>query len=132
MKNSFDSKLPKTITYWTEGEIFFIKSTNFFVTVEEGHGMAELLIFAMKDPSTKVIVLDNREAKGAWTKEITQIWETDSRYTEVMNNKKIATLTNGAITTMQINRLSKEHGALDSSRAFNSEFNDEIKAFVLS
>ena len=132
MKNTFDSNLPKTITYWIEDNIFFIKNTNFFVSMEEGHAMAELLIFAMKESSAKSIVLDNREAKGAWKNDIAQIWETDSRYTEVMTNKKMATLTNSAITTMQINRLSKEHGAIDTSKAFNSEFNDEVKNFVLS
>lgn len=132
MENAFDEKLPKTITYWTEGDIFFIKNTNFFVSIEEGHGMAELLIYAMKDPSTKGVVLDNREATGAWPKDISQIWETDTRYSKVINNKKMATLTNSAITTMQINRLSKAYGAFETSRGFNSEYNDEIKAFVLS
>lgn len=132
MKNTFDNQLPKTITYWIEGEIFFIKNTNFFVTVEEGRGMAELLIYAMEEPSTKGVVLDNREAKGAWPKDISEIWETNRKYSSVINNKKMATLTNSAITTMQINRLSKAYGAFETSRGFNSEFNDEIKAFVLS
>jgi hypothetical protein len=132
MNNTFDHKLPKTTTYWIEGEIFFIKNTNFFVTLEEGAAMAELLIFAMKEKLTKAVVFDNRQAKGAWTKEISEIWETDSRYTKVMKNKKMATLTNSAIKTMQTNRLSKEYGLENSSRAFYSEFNDEVKAFLFA
>ncbi|WAA08815.1 hypothetical protein [Fervidibacillus albus] len=130
MKNTFDDKLPKTTTYWIEGEIFFIKNTNFFVTLEEGKAMAELLIFAMQEKSTKAVVIDNREAKGAWPKEISQIWETDSRYINVISNKKMATLTNSAIKTLQTNRLSMEHGLATSSKAFNSDFNEEVKAFL--
>lgn len=132
MTNTFDQSLPKSTTYWIEGEILFIKTTNFFVTLEEGQAMAELLIFALTEKSTKGIVLDNRMAKGAWPKDIHQIWEKDPRYVAVLQNKKIATLTNSAVTTSQINRLSKEHGIGHSSKAFNSEFNNEVKEFLLA
>lgn len=132
MKNTFDSKLPKTTTYWTEGEIFFIKTTNFFLTLEEGHAMAELLIYAMQERSTKALVIDNREAKGAWPKEISAIWETDSRFAKGIKSKKMATLTSSPITTMQTNRLSREQGLANSSKAFNSDFNAEVKAFLLA
>lgn len=132
MKFEFDNKLPKTVTYWTDGKIFYIKNTNFFVTVEEGHAMAELLIFAVNDPATSAIVFDNKDAKGAWPKEIQGIWETDSRYISVIKNKRMATLTNSAIKTMQTNRVSKEFGLEDISKAFNSDFNDEVKAFLFN
>lgn len=131
MTNSFDAKLPKTIQYWTEDKIFFMKNTNFMISEEEGHALAELLIYAMKDPSTKGIVIDNREAKGAWPENIHRIWETDSRYTDLVGTKKMATLTSTAITSMQLNRLSKEFGMEKISKGFNSEFTDEIKAFIL-
>ncbi len=131
MSYAFDNKLPKTTTYWSDGEIFYIKNTNFFVSLEEGKAMAELLMEAMNDPSTKALVIDNREAKGAWPKEISQIWESDARYVQTIGKKKTATLTSSAITTMQTNRLSKKHGFANTSKAFHSDFNDEVKRFLL-
>lgn len=127
----FDKNLPKTTTYEKQGQIFIIKNTSFFVDLEEGQAMAELLVYAMNDKSTKGLLIDNRQAKGAWPKEVSQIWESDNRYITAITNKKIATLTSSMVTTMQTNRLSKEHGLEDTSRAFNSDFNDEVKSFLL-
>lgn len=129
MTNLFDKTLPKTTTYWTEGNIFFIKTTHFFVSEDEGKAMADLLIYAMEESTTTGIVLDNREAKGAWPKNIHQIWESDQRYTKLIDQKKIATLTNSALTTNQINRLSREHGIENTSKTFNKAFDQEVKAF---
>jgi len=132
MMNGFDQNLPKTTSYWIEGDIFFINNTSFFANIDEGKAMAELLIFAMKDRSTKGIVFDNREATGAWPQEISQIWESDPRYTRVLSKKKMATLTNSTVKSMQLNRLSKNYGLEASSKAFSSDFNDQVKAFLLN
>jgi hypothetical protein len=51
--------------------------------------VAELLNFAMKEKLKKGIILNNRDVKCAWPKETHQIWEIDSRYTQVMSNKKM-------------------------------------------
>jgi|GEM_PF-1350813 len=130
MMNKFDNRLPKTTTYKIEDDIFFIKNTNFFVNLEEGKAMAELLTYAMNDKSTKALVIDNREAKGAWPSEVSEIWESNPEYINSITNKKTATLTSSAVTTMQTNRLSKNHGLAHISRAFNSDFNDEVKKFL--
>lgn len=132
MANSFDKSLPKTTTYWTDGKIFFIKNTDFFFSTYEAQAMIELLIFAMKDKFTKGLVIDNREARSVWSKEIYQMFETNEEYRKVINNKKMATLTNSSLKMGQTDRLSKEVGILETSRTFNSEFNDEVKAFLLS
>lgn len=131
MSNSFDKMLPKTTSYWKEGDLFFVKNTSFFINNEEGKAMAELLIHAMTDPSTKAVVCDNRLAKGAWPQEVLEIWASDSKYTQVINNKKMATLTSSSITAMQTNRVSKNSGLEATSKAFNSDFNDEVKRFLL-
>lgn len=132
MSNTFDQHLPKTTTYKKEGQFFVIKNSSFFVNFEEGKAMAELLVYAMNDKSTRALLIDNRDAKGAWPREISEIWEQDKRYINSILNKKIATLTSSAVTTMQTNRLSKDHGLENTSRAFNSEFTDEVKDFLLN
>ncbi|MCT4631419.1 MAG: hypothetical protein N4A76_01630 [Firmicutes bacterium] len=131
MANVFDNRLPKTTTYWKEGEIFFIKHESFRVNLDEGQAIAELLRFAMEDKSTKALLVNNREAKGAWSKDINKLWEGGSDNTSNLPVKRMATLTNSIITTMQINRISKSNGIEEWSKAFNSEFNDEIKGFLL-
>lgn len=131
MANSFDKSLPKTTTYWTEGKIFFIKNENFFFSKEETEAMVELLIFAMKDKFTKGIVIDNRDARSVWPKEIYQIFENHAEYRNVAQNKKIATLTNTALKMGQTDRLSRAHGIDELSKTFNTDFNDEVKAFLL-
>jgi len=132
MTNSFDKRLPKTTTYWTEGQIFFVKNTNFFFSKEKAQAMIELLIFAMKDKFTKGLVIDNREARSVWTKEIYQMFESNEEYKKVISNKKMATLTNSSLKMGQTNRLSKKEGILETSKTFNTEFNDEVKAFLLA
>lgn len=132
MSNIFDKNLPKTTSYWKKDKIFFIKNTSFFVKLEEGQAMAELLSYAMNDRTTVGLVIDNREAKGAWPNEISQIWESDMTYVSSLKNKKMATLTSSMITTMQTNRLSKEHGMAEYSRAFNSDFNDEVRLYLMA
>jgi hypothetical protein len=86
----------------------------------------------MEDTTTKGLLINNREAKGAWPMELNQLWEGGSENTENLPVKRMATLTNSAITTMQINRLSKSNGIEAWSRAFSCDFNDEVKAFLLS
>ncbi|MCH4887660.1 hypothetical protein EZV73_08750 [Acidaminobacter sp. JC074] len=129
--STFDSRLPKTTTHWKEGQIFIIKHDSFRVTLEEGQAIAELLRYAIEDRSTKALLINNRQAKGAWSKEINELWEGGSNNTENLPVKKMATLTNSAITTMQINRISKSNGIEAWSKAFNSEFNDEVRDFLL-
>lgn len=131
MSNMFDEKLPKTTTYWREGQLFVIKHESFRVSFEEGRAIAELLRYAMEDKSTKALLINNRKAKGAWSKEISKLWEGGSDNTSNLPVKKIATLTNSAITTMQINRISKSNGIENWSKAFACDFNDEIKEFLL-
>ncbi|MCH4890993.1 hypothetical protein EZV73_25675 [Acidaminobacter sp. JC074] len=131
MSNLFDKSLPKTTSYWKEGNIFFIKNTSFIVNMEEGKAMAELLIFAMKDKETVCLLIDNREAKGAWPKKVSQIWESNDAYISSLQSKKMATLTSSTVTMMQTNRLSRLHGMETFSKAFNTDFNDEVKEFLL-
>jgi hypothetical protein len=130
MANAFDSRLPKTTTYWREGEIFVIKHTNFFVTLEEGTAIAELLMYGLQDPSTKAMLINNREAKGAWPAELNELWSNADQSID-LPVKKTATLTNSAITTMQINRISKNGGMEEWSKGFNCDFNDEVREYLL-
>ena len=126
----FENQLPKTTTYWKEGGIFYIKHINFHVTMEEASAIAELLKAAFRDKDTKAVVIDNHEAKVVWTQEVNKVWE--KVYVEVKDEKpkKTVTLTNSVTAAMQINRLSKNSGAENISKAFYSDFNDEVKAFI--
>lgn len=129
--NIFDSLLPKTTTYWKTDGIFFIKHTNFFITVEEINAIGELLKEAHRDKETSAIVIDNREAKGAWTQEANKVWvEVSKEFTDGIP-KKVATLTNDAIATMQINRLTRNNGAEKMSRAFCNDFDESVRAFLM-
>ena len=127
---SFDNQLPKTTTYWKDGDVFYIKHTSFLITKDEAYGIAELLKAAHRDSSTKAIIIDNREAKGAWTQDINNIWMEVSEEIRDEKPKKYATLTDNVIAAMQINRLSKTNGTESMSKAFYSDFNDEVRAFI--
>ncbi|SDF68784.1 hypothetical protein SAMN04488542_11514 [Fontibacillus panacisegetis] len=126
----FDPLLPKTTTYWKVDGIFFIKHTNFFVTMEEAYAIGELLKEAHRDKETDAIVIDNREAKGAWTQEVNKVWIEVAM--EVSNEipKKVATLTSDVVAAMQINRLSRSNGTDKMSKAFCSDFDESVRAFL--
>lgn len=127
---AFNLQLPETTRYWKEAEIFFIKHTNFMLSTKELYAIGELLKEAHRDQTTKAIVIDNREAKGAWTQEANRIWmEVNAEFDYIMP-KKVATLTNDAIATMQINRLTRSHGAEKMSRAFCNDYDDSVRAFL--
>jgi hypothetical protein len=126
------SKLPKTTTYRKDSGIFFIKHTSFRVTIEEAYAIGELLKEAHRNIDTSAIVIDNREAKGVWTQEVNKIWLDVAAEVSNEKPKKVVTLTSDAIATMQINRLSKLNGTETLSKAFCSDFNDEVKAFINS
>lgn len=126
---TFDSKLPKTTTYWKEEGIFFIKHTNFMLSTEEILAIGELLKEAHRDKNTTAIVINNREAKGAWTHQANQVWMEVTAEFDYNMPKKVATLTNDAIAKMQINRLTRSHGAEKMSRAFCNDYDHSVKAF---
>ena len=122
--------MPETTTYWKIDDIFFIKHTNFFITLEEAYAIGELLKDAHRDKETNAIVIDNREAKGAWTQEVNKVWTEISM--EIGNEipKKVATLTSDLVAAMQINRLSRNNGAEKMSKAFCSGFDESVRAFL--
>ena len=129
---SIDKRLPKTTSYWKEGEIFFIKHTSFLITTAENQAISELIIQTMNDNSIKGLVINNREARGAWPKHVVDsALQEDSHQSDLFKKKKIATLTNSVSTTMQMNRVTKEINMEEWAKAFNSEFNEEVKAFLL-
>ncbi|MBY9081592.1 hypothetical protein KIH86_04360 [Paenibacillus sp. HN-1] len=127
---NFDLRLPNTTSYWKDGDIFFIKHTNFLISMEEAYAVGELLKEAHRDKSTSSIVIDNREAKGAWTQEVNKVWIEVSM--EVSNEipKKVVTLTRDVVAAMQINRLSRNNGTEKISKAFCSDFDESVKAFL--
>jgi ribosomal protein L31E len=104
--------------------------TSFRVTMDEAYAIGELLKEAHRDKGTKAIVIDNREAKGAWTQEVNKVWMDVSLEVSNEKPKKVVTLTSDVIAAMQINRLSKSNGAEQISKAFCSDFNEEVKAFI--
>ncbi|MFF2019726.1 hypothetical protein [Paenibacillus sp. NPDC058177] len=127
---TFDNQLPKTTTYWKEGGIFYIKHASFRVTIEEAYAIAELLKASVKDQDTKAIVIDNREASGVWTPEVNKVWDDTTVGISDEIPKKFITLTNSVTAAMQINRISRRTGNENRSKAFYSEFNEEVKAFI--
>lgn len=127
----FNLLLPKTTTYWKMDDIFFIKHTNFFITMEEAYAIGELLKEAHRDKETNAVVIDNREAKGAWTQEVNKVWIEVSLEFNHEIPKKVATLTSDTIATMQINRLTRNNGAEKMSKAFCSDFDESVRAFLL-
>jgi len=126
----FYNQLPKTTTYWKETGVFYIKHTSFRVTMEEAYAIAELLKASFMDQDTKAVVIDNHEAKGVWTQEVSKIWEEVATEVRTERPKKFVTLTNSVTAAMQINRISRSHGTENMSKAVYSGFNDEVKAFI--
>ncbi|MFC3749556.1 hypothetical protein [Paenibacillus sp. GCM10012306] len=127
---TFDNQLPKTTTYWKENGIFHVKHTSFRVTIEEAYAIAELLKASVKDQDTKAIMIDNREASGVWTPEVNKVWDDTTVGISDERPKKFVTLTNSVTAAMQINRISRRTGNENMSKAFFSDFNDEVKAFI--
>lgn len=132
MNYLFKKNLPKTTAYWREGEIFFIKNSNFFINENETKALIKLLMFAMRDPLTKALVIDNRNSTGVWPKEILEMFDNSGSTGIHMERKKIATLTNSIFRSGQTNRLSKEYGIHETSKTFTTDFNDDVKTFLLS
>lgn len=126
----FDNQLPKTTTYWKDKGIFYIKHTSFRVTMEEAYAIGDLLKASVKDLDTKAIVIDNREASGVWTQEVNKIWNDVTAEIRDGRPKKFVTLTNSVLAAMQINRLSRTSGTENMSKAFYSDFNDEVETFI--
>lgn len=87
-------------------------------------------MYGLKDPSTKGMLINNREAKGAWPAELNELWSNADQVAD-LPVKRTATLTNSAITTMQINRISKAGGMEEWSKGFNYDFNNEVKEYLL-
>lgn len=126
----FDSLLPKTTTYWKADGIFFIKHTNFFVTLEEAYAIGELLKEAHRDKEAAAVVIDNREAKGAWTQDVNKVWIEVAMEISNEKPKKVATLTSDVVAAMQINRLSRSNGTDKLSKAFCSDFDESVRIFL--
>lgn len=127
---NFDPSLPKTTTYWKNDGIFFIKHTNFFVTMEEAYAIGELLKEAHRDKETVAVVINNREAKGAWTQDVNKVWIEVAMEVSNETPKKVATLTSDVVAAMQINRLSRNNGTDKMSKAFCSDFDESVRAFL--
>ena len=128
--NTFDSRLPKTTSYRRESRIFYIKHDNFMVSLEEGKAIAELLAYGIADKETDVMVIDNRDAGGAWPQELNELWSLEGTDFDSSQMKKTATLTNSMVAAMQINRIARNGGVSDVSKAFFSDLNDEVRAFL--
>ena len=128
--NRFDERLPKTTSYRKEGKIFYIKHNSFLVTIEEGKAIADLLAYGIKDKSTTAMVIDNRQAKVAWSQELNELWSLDGHDIKPNDFKKTATLTNSVTAAMQINRISRAGGIGDLSKGFYSDLNEEVKVFL--
>lgn len=128
MTHSFKKRLPKTTSYWIENEIFFIQHTSFRISLEEGRAIQDLVLFALNDKHTIGIVIDNRKAKGAWSQSI--IEDSNNASNIGQYNKRIATLTNSAVTTMQMNRVAKTTSTETWAKAFSCDFNEEVETFI--
>lgn len=75
-------------------------------------------------------IQDNREAKGVWSKKFTEVTD-DSNIDRTENGKKSATLTNSLTAVVQMNRFARQFDVQDQTKGFYSDFNDEIKEFLL-
>ncbi|MCH4889558.1 hypothetical protein EZV73_18395 [Acidaminobacter sp. JC074] len=128
--NRFDSRLPKTTSYWRQGKIFYIKHDSFLVSLEEGKAIADLLAYGIKDQETSAMVIDNRDSKGAWSQELNELWTLEGHNIQLSDFKKTATLTNSITAAMQINRISRAGGVSHMSKGFYSDLNDEVKDFL--
>lgn len=128
--NSFDNRLAKTTTYWRDGDIFFIKNTNFFLNEEEYAAIEKLFAYAAADKHTKAICIDNTEAKSVWPKNVLPTTNNQQKNLSSIT-KRGATLTNSHTVAMQMNRIAREAGVSDTTEGFFSKFNDEVKEFLL-
>jgi len=121
--------LPESTSHKTEGDTFIIKHKDLMISTEEAYSIKRIILQAGRNPKISKIIIDNREAKGVWPRNINKIWE-ETIEEALSFNIKVASLTNSHTAAMQINRISRAAGISDISKAFFNDMNDEVRAFL--
>lgn len=122
--------LPETSIVRKQKGVYYLKNSTLLVNREEADSIASSIRGAYRDPTIKVLIIDNSEAIGVWKPEAQE--EAWAVVGDVMtqSSKKSVTLTKNIIATAQINRLAQKHGLSDRIKAFENGLTNEVWQFL--
>lgn len=118
--------IPKSVIIKKEGTVLYWRNDSFHISVEEAGAVAQEVLKGASSPQITSLLVDNRQASGAWSPEVNEVWM------KLMENlaphiQKSATIAS-VVTAMQINRISKHAGTDKVIRAFSDL--DEALQFI--
>lgn len=109
--------IPETSEITVDDGILQWTNTEFMVSTEEAQALAEEVRRESERGSVQGVLVDNREADGAWPAEVTDLWG------ELMGELyeadiDCATVSPSATNALQINQLAEGNGTHDQIKAF--------------
>jgi hypothetical protein len=117
--------VPQSTSVTVRDNTVYWENSSFNVTVDEAEAIARAVREEMNKADIDGVLVDNREASGAWPSEVDHVWG------ELMadiyaQDIPCATLCPSVSNALQIDRLSKDNDTYDRIRGF--EPNDESAA----
>lgn len=109
--------IPETSEITVEDSVLRWTNTEFMVSTEEAQALVEKVRQKSERRSVHGVLVDNREADGAWPAEVTDLWGElmGELYEEGID---CATVSPSATNALQINQLAEENGTHDQIKAF--------------
>lgn len=117
--------IPETTEVSVDGDVVEWRNEEFMISMDEAEAIAEEVRQQMDDPSVEGVLVDNRDADGAWPAEVNELWS------ELMGEMygaglACATVSSSATNAMQINQLSESEGTDDRIQAF-TDYEDALE-----
>lgn len=109
--------IPETTEVGVEGSLLRWTNADFVVSMDEAEAIADEVRRQVDRESVDAVVVDNREADGAWPGEVTQLWGElmEELYTAEID---CATVSPSSTNALQINQIAEENGTNDRIKAF--------------
>jgi hypothetical protein len=111
------------------GNTVYWENESFDITVEEANTIADDVRRRMRESDVDSVVVDNREARGAWPSDVDQVWNelmTDMYAEDVA----CATICPSVSNALQLDKLSRENGTDDLIQAFEPGEEESALEFV--
>lgn len=116
--------LPDTTKLSINGRVLEWQNDEFMISQAEAEAIAGEVRRQMNEDRVSAVLVDNRNADGAWPAEVNELWS------ELMGEMyaaglDCATVSSSATNAMQINQLSSEEGTDDRIQAF-TDYEDAL------
>jgi len=121
--------IPQSANVTIRDNTLYWENTSFSVTVDEAEAIARTVREEMTRAPIDAILVDNREANGAWPSEVDPVWG------ELMadiyaQDIPCATLCPSVSNALQIDKLSKNNDTYDRIRGFDPHEESEALEFL--